>query len=210
MSGSENEIGLFEAMYTQRAIRHYTDEPVSDETVRRLIEAASKAPSGANSQRWHFLVIRDADTKRRIGEYYWQSWERAYGSRAETEPNIQTNVRSSATHLAETMADAPVLIMACIEHDGTASTMGRGSSIYPAVQNMLLAARGLGLGSVITTLHKRYEDEIKGILGIPDNVETAALLPIGFPQEGYRYGPTRRAPVEEITSWERWGGAAPA
>ncbi len=210
MPSNETEIGLFEAMYTQRAIRHYTDEPVSDELVRRLIEAASKAPSGANSQRWHFVVIREADTKRRIGEHYWQSWERAYGSQAQTEPTIQTHVRASATHLAETMADAPVLIMACIEHDGTASTMSRGSSIYPAVQNMLLAARGLGLGSVITTLHKRYEDEIKAILGIPDNVETAALLPIGFPQEGVRYGPTRRAPVDEIASWERWGGAPPA
>ena len=208
MPANENEIGLFEAIYTQRAIRHYTDEPVSDELVRKLIEAASKAPSGANSQRWHFVVIRDADAKRRIGEYYWQSWERAYGSQAETEPNIQRRVRASATHLAETMKDAPMLIMACIEHDGQASTMSRGSSIYPAVQNLLLAARGLGLGSVITTLHKRYEDEIKAILGIPDNVETAALLPIGFPLEGYRYGPTRRAPVDEITSWERWGGTA--
>ena len=76
------------------------------------------------------------------------------------------------------------------------------------MQNSLLAARGLGLGSVITTLHKRYEDEIKDILGIPENVETAALLPIGYPQEGVRYGPTRRAPVDEIASWERWGGAA--
>ena len=210
MSGTDSEIGLFEAMYTQRAIRHYTQEPVPDEIVRKLIEAASKAPSGANSQRWHFLVIRDADTKRRIGEHYWQSWEHAYGNQADTSPDIQTNVRSSATHLAETMADAPVLIMACIEHDGSPSTMSRGSSIYPAVQNLLLAARGLGLGSVITTLHKRYENEVKAILGIPDNVETAALLPIGFPQEGYRYGPTRRAPVDQITSWERWGGSPPS
>ena len=210
MSGTDSEIGLFQAMYTQRAIRHYTQEPVPDEIVRKLIEAASKAPSGANSQRWHFLVIRDTDTKRRIGEHYWQSWERAYGNQADTSPDIQTNVRSSATHLAETMAEAPVLIMACIEHDGSPGTMSRGSSIYPAVQNLLLAARGLGLGSVITTLHKRYENEIKAILDIPDNVETAALLPIGFPQEGYRYGPTRRAPVDQITSWERWGGSPPS
>ena len=92
-----------------------------------------------------------------------------------------------------------------IEHDGSPSTLGRGSSIYPAVQNLLLAARGLGLGSVSTTLHKRFEQEIKDILGIPENVETAALLPVGYPAEGVSYGPTKRAPVDEITSWERWG-----
>ena len=79
-----------------------------------------------------------------------------------------------------------------------------GSSIYPAVQNILLAARALDLGSAITTLHKRYEKEIKDLLGIPDNVETAALLPIGFIQEGYKYGPTSRAPVSEVTYWEKW------
>ena len=199
------EIGLFEAMYTQRAIRHYKPDPVPDELIRKLIEAASKAPSGANSQRWHFVVIRDAETKRRIGEYYLRSWEAAYGSQAATPPTIQPQVKASATPLAEHMLEAPVLIMACIEHDGSPSTMTRGSSIYPAVQNLLLAARGLGLGSVITTLHKSYEQEIKDILGIPGNVETAALLPIGYPAEGVGYGPTRRAPVDEITSWERWG-----
>ena len=82
--------------------------------------------------------------------------------------------------------------------------MGRGSSIYLAVQNLLLAARGLGLGSVFTSLHKRYESEVKTLLGIPDNVETAALLPIGYPAEGARYGPTRRLPVQDVTYWERW------
>ena len=98
-----------------------------------------------------------------------------------------------------------MLILACVEHDGSPGTMSRGSSIYPAVQNLLLAARGLGLGSVITSLHKQYEEEIKELLGIPQNVETAALLPVGFPVEGVRYGPTRRSPVEEVTYRERWG-----
>ena len=83
--------------------------------------------------------------------------------------------------------------------------MSRGSSIYPAVQNLLLAARGLGLGSVITSLHKGYEAEIKELLGIPNNVETAALLPIGYPADGVRYGSTRRNPVEAVTYLERWG-----
>ena len=200
------EIGLFEAMYTQRAIRQFKPDPVSDDVVRKLIEAATKAPSGGNSQPWRFLVIRDAESKRVIGEYYNRAWDAAYG--AQSTSTLQSHVRTSAANLAEHMHEVPVLIMACIQHDGSPGTMGRGSSIFPAVQNLLLAARGLGLGSVITSLHKRYEQEIKELLGIPENVETAALLPIGYPAEGVSYGPTRRSPVEEVTYPERWGSTS--
>ena len=200
-----DEIGLFEAIYSQRAIRRLRPDPVPEDTIRKLIEAATKAPSGGNSQPWKFIVIRDASTKSQISDYYLRSWEAAYGGQAANPGSLQTRVRSSADHLARNMTDAPVLIMACVQHDGSPSTMARGSSIYPAVQNLLLAARGMGLGSVITTLHRRYEAEIKSLLGIPENVETAALLPVGYPEEGDQYGPTRRAPVSEVAYWERWG-----
>jgi nitroreductase len=203
-----NEIGLFKAMHTQRAVRMFKPDPVSDEDVKLLIYSATKSPSGANSQPWKFIVIRDPELKRRIGGYYLESWEASYGTGAPVPPPIQTRIRASAAYLAEHMHEAPVLIMACIEHNGSPSTMSRGSSIYPAVQNILLAARGLGLGSVITTLHKRYEDEIKTLLGIPENVETAALLPIGHPTDEVRYGPTRRAPVDEVAFWDTWGTTA--
>lgn len=199
-----DQIGFFDAIYTQRAIRHLKPDPVPRETIERLIRAGTKAPSGGNSQGWKFIVITDPETKSAIAEYYLQAWEMAYGNQNPSPPNIQNHVRSSADYLARNMADMPVLLMACIHHDGSPSTITRGSSIYPAVQNILLAARALGLGSAITTLHKRYEKEIKDLLGIPDNVETAALLPIGFIQEGYKYGPTRRAPVSEVTYWEKW------
>ncbi|HHZ63190.1 MAG TPA: nitroreductase [Dehalococcoidia bacterium] len=199
-----DQIGFFDAIYTQRAIRHLKPDPVPRETIERLIRAGTKAPSGGNSQGWKFIVITDPETKSAIAEYYLQAWEMAYGNQNPSPPNIQSHVRSSADYLARNMADMPVLLMACIHHDGSPSTITRGSSIYPAVQNILLAARALGLGSAITTLHKRYEKEIKDLLGIPDNVETAALLPIGFIQEGYKYGPTRRAPVSEVTYWEKW------
>lgn len=199
-----DQIGFFDAIYTQRAIRHLKPDPVPRETIERLIRAGTKAPSGGNSQGWKFIVITDPEAKSAIAEYYLQAWEMAYGNQNPSPPNIQSHVRSSADYLARNMADMPVLLMACIHHDGSPSTITRGSSIYPAVQNILLAARALGLGSAITTLHKRYEKEIKDLLGIPDNVETAALLPIGFIQEGYKYGPTRRAPVSEVTYWEKW------
>ena len=200
-----DDIGLFEAIYSQRAIRYFKSDPVPDELMHKLIEAGTKAPSGGNRQGWKFLVITDPETKKKIGEYYEQGWEHAYGTANPNPPDIQSHVRRSADHLARTMGEAPVLLMACIEHDGGPSTMGRGGSIFPSVQNILLAARGLGLGSCLTSLHKRYEDEIKELVGIPENVETAALLPIGFPADNNRYGPTRRAPVEEVTYREQWG-----
>ena len=196
-------IDLFEAMYTQRAIRHFKTDPVPQEVILKLVEAATKAPSGGNSQRWKFIVIRDPELKRRISEYYKTAWDAAYGGQAAAFSG-QTRVRASSSHLSEHMHEVPVLILACVQHDGSPGTMGRGSSIYPAVQNLLLAARGLGLGSVLTTLHKQNEKEIKQLLGIPDNVETAALLPIGYPAEGARYGPTSRRPVEEVLSWDGW------
>ena len=200
-----DDVGLFEAIYSQRAIRYFKSDPVPDELIQKLIEAGTKAPSGGNRQGWKFLVITDPDTKKKIGDYYEQGWEHAYGSTAPSPGDIEPRVRRSADHLARTMAEVPVLLMACIEHDGGPSTMGRGGSIFPSVQNILLAARGLGLGSCLTSLHKRYEDEIKDLLGIPENVETAALLPIGFPAENNRYGPTRRQPVKEVAYRERWG-----
>ena len=200
------EIGLFEAMYSQRAIREFKPDPVPDELVRRLIEAATKAPSGSNRQDWRFLVIRDSETKRKIGEYYNQARSSRYGAGAPPS-NVPARRRAASDYMAEHLQDVPVLILACIQHNGGPTNMSRGGSIYPAVQNILLAARGLGLGSVITSLHKRYENEIKELLGIPEDVETAALLPIGFPAEGSRYGPTRRAPVEEVTFYDRWGNA---
>jgi nitroreductase len=200
------EIGLFEAMYSQRAIREFKPDPVPDELVRRLIEAATKAPSGSNRQDWRFLVIRDYETKRKIGEYYNQARSSRYGAGAPAS-NVPARRRAASDYMAEHLHDVPVLILACIQHNGGPTNMSRGGSIYPAVQNILLAARGLGLGSVITSLHKRYENEIKELLGIPEDVETAALLPIGFPAEGARYGPTRRAPVEEVTFYDRWGNA---
>ena len=200
------EIGLFEALYSQRALRKLKTDDVPDELISKLIESATKAPSGADRQPWRFLVIRDPETKRQIADYYLRAWEQAYpgGSVGNT---ISTGVYASADHLARNMADVPVLIMACIERSGPEATFGLGGSIFPAVQNLLLAARGLGLGCALTSLHKRYDTEIKALLGIPDNFETAALLPVGYPEDGTRYGPTRRAPVAEVSYREKWGQA---
>ena len=112
-------------------------------------------------------------------------------------------VYGAAQHLEDHIEDVPVFILACIQADP--GTMPSASSIFPAVQNILLAARGLGLGSVLATRQTRFEKEIKQLLAIPDDVATMALLPIGFPADGSRYGPTRRRPLEEVAFIDRWG-----
>ena len=205
------EISLFEAIHTQRAIRRFKDEPVSDEAVQRILEAAVRAPSGRNTQPWRFIVIRDAAIKRKIGEYYRLACEEA-GIGQEPIPGLSKKVNDSVTHLAFHMGDAPVLILACYEFASAdaigSSTLLTGSSMYPAVQNLLLAARAFGLGTSLTTVHSMFEDEIKDLLGIPSNVQTAALIPMGYPSSEERFGGSRRRPVAEVTHIDRWSDAA--
>ena len=105
------------------------------------------------------------------------------------------------------MGDAPVLILACVKSGGRGPSFTTGASIYPAVQNLMLAARALGLGTVITTIHRGREGEIKELLGIPDDVTTAALIPMGYPAEGAGFGPVRRGPTSEVTYVDRWGNS---
>ncbi len=196
------EIGLFEAMHSQRAIRYLKPDPVPDELIRKLLEAAIRAPNGANRQEWSFVVVRDPQTRKKIADLYLDAVV------SQKSPDLapdQEKIYTATKHLADHLHEVPVFIFPCHTHEFSSPDRPWGSYIYPAVQNILLAARGLGLGSVLITRHKYYEKEIKDILGIPEGVETAALLPIGYPAEGARYGPTRRRPVEEVTFHERWG-----
>ena len=201
------EIGLFEAIHTQRALRYIRPDAIPDSLVRRVLEAGTRAPSGGNQQRWRFVVIRDPETKRWIQERYRATAVPPHAPpRNEAEARTMARNDAAASHLAEHLHEVPVLILCCLQHDGSPSDINRGASIYPAVQNMLLAARGLGLASVLTTRPRRgFEREIKERLGIPANVDTAALLPLGYPAAQNRYGPTNRRAVEDVTFEEKWG-----
>jgi len=197
---------LFEAIHTQRAIRSFKSDPVPDAVIRRVLDAAIRAPSGGNRQPWIFMVLKDQQVKRSVGQLYKQGWDASYNVRLTVDPDPSlSRVYRSSQHLAMTIGEAPVLVLPCIRHDGSVSTMTRGASIYPAVQNMMLAARALGLGTVITTLHKFFEEEVKELLGIPDHVETAALIPLGYPADDVQFGGSRRRPVEEVTYTDLWG-----
>ena len=196
------EIGLFEAIDSQRAIRLYRADPVPQELIERVIEAAVRAPSSGNRQKWGFVVVRDPDLKLRIADYYRSNISARIVS---NRPPEDQRMWDETKYLADHLHEVPVLILACIEDDGRSDDFARGATIYPSVQNMLLAARGLGLGSCLTTRHRKHEAEIKEMLGIPENVHIASMLPLGFPADGAKYGPTRRRPAAEVTYYDRWG-----
>jgi nitroreductase len=176
---------------SQRAIRTFTNEAVPDDLVHQVLTAAIHGPSGSNTQPWHFIVVRDPTVKHAISEVYEEA--RAAGP------------TPSAGGARQPLAAAPVLIVACVNTPASGRAgLQTGASIYPSVQNLLLAARALGLGSVLTTLHRRRKARIHEILGIPDQIETAAIIPLGWPDRDY--GPNRRPPVAQFVMYDRWTG----
>lgn len=202
------ESNFFEVIGTQRAMRRLKPDPVPEEYIKKIIWAATRAPSGGNRQGWRWLVVTDPASKKQIQEWYNELWSKAiasgYGAGAglpEEERLSNERVMKSATYLAEHMHEVPVLIFACSLTGG--GDIVSGSSIYPAVQNLMLAARALGLGTALTTVHRGRQQEIRQLLGIPDSVETAALIPVGWPKG--KFGSGFRKPVEDVTYWERWG-----
>ena len=197
---------FFEVARTQRAMRRLKTDVIADADLWTLLETAIMAPSGGNRQPWNFIVVRDAGKKRKIGEWYLEAWNRAYGPAVRdamlAHPD-QARTFNSADYLANHLAEVPVLVIATVRKDQFAIGPTLGASIYPAVQNLMLAARALGLGTTLTTLHKFHEEEVKQLLGIPEHVETMALIPIGVPRG--RFGPASRMPVEKVVYWDGWG-----
>ncbi len=196
------QVGLFEALYSTRALRRFKPDPVPDELLYQVLDAAIRAPAGSNMQVWHFLIVRDAEKRRQIGEWYWQTWT-SYGreyvedpSRIDAlAPQMRLVVRST-DDLARHVAEVPVHLFVCGPH-------GAQGTVYPAIQNILLACRGLGLASVITGFHRQHEDKLRPLLGMPEDRTAYALLPIGWPRD--RIGPVSRRPVWKSTSLDSWG-----
>jgi len=212
------EMDLFEAIYTARAIRRFKPDPVPDEVITKVLDAAIRAPSGSNEQSWEFIVVKDATQRKKIGDVYRKGGNilmALYANRTKPPHMSQETydkLMASAMYLLDHMAEAPVLLLACLKQTPPAGpppqfppdaaaglkNMARmgGSSIYPAVQNIILACRAFGLGTVLTTIHMFYEDEVKAILGLPPEVQTYALMPIGYPRG--KFGPIKRRPVSEV------------
>ncbi len=200
---------FFEVATTQRAMRRLKPDPIPDSLIRQILDAAVCAPSGGNRQSWSFLVIRDPTMRTRLGEIYREAFGELqtipyYRDAALAPPDSPTGrLLASARHLAEHLAEAPVLIVACIATDGAKPTLATGASIYPAIQNLMLAARALGIGSCLTTVHRFREQKVRELLGVPADVETAALIPLGYPLG--KFGRPPRRPLAEVTFVDRWG-----
>ena len=203
---------FFDAVTTQRAMRRLKPDPIPEAALRQIMDAAICAPSGGNRQGWSFLVIRDAALRARLGELYRECWSELvklpyYAGAAREPADSRTGkMLASARHLGEHLGEAPVLVLACIAIDpGVSPSVTTGASIYPAVQNIMLAARALGIGSCLTTIHRYREARVKELLGIPPNVETAALIPLGYPLG--KFGRPPRLPLGQVAHADRWGQA---
>jgi len=227
------EIGLFEAIHSARSLRRLKPDPVPEDMLTKILDAAIRAPSGGNAQNWAFVVVRDPEQRRKLGAIYRKASDIAeaiYAARGRP-PHLTgrqfARMMAAGTHLWQHMGEAPVLLLPCgrppalpprealppdiAAHWGDEVAYAeriRGASIYPAVQNILLACRALGLGTVITTNHIRCEAEVKALLDIPQDVDTFALMPIGWPID--RFGPLTRRPLAEVAHADRWGTAWPA
>jgi nitroreductase len=192
---------FFEVVLGQRACRRFSDEPVDDALVERCIEAATHAPSAENRQPWEFVVVRDADRRAAIGKLTRQAWRA--GGRAHSEDRLPPKLLAEVDAGAEGgVADAPVLVVVCGNGD-TGMPVTLPSSVFPAVQNLLLAANALGLGSALTTLALLQEDELRALLHLPTAVRPMAVVPIGWPASSL--GPPRRLPVSERSHREVFG-----
>lgn len=215
---------FFAVVESQRALRRFRQDPVELHELRRVLEAATRAPSARGAEPWVFVVVRDPALRAEIGRRYRDAWDE--GERFTRATDADRDVRNAAHYermmrgaadLAHSLHEAPVLIVCGLDHarlgplaapDGSLRAPAAAyASIFPAVQNLLLAARALGLGTTLTTLHRTFETELKTLLALPDHVEVAALVPLGWPRD--RFGPTRRRPLDEVAALDRWGTALP-
>lgn len=201
---------LFHIMQTTRAMRRLKPDPVPDELILRILQAGQWAANGGANQRWRFLVIKDRSIKERVQVWYKKAFDEVVGPRyLGSEPPPGSTVgryrrqHDAVEYLTDHYHEAPVWIVACQDDGEETPTRSAGASIYPAVQNMLLTARALGLGSTLTSRHLRHEKEVEEILGLPPGVHSYAILPIGYPMGNF--GPVRRGPLADVVYQDHWG-----
>ncbi len=205
---------FFDVIHTQRSIRSFKPDPVPEEAIWRMIDAAIRAPSGSNTQPWGWLVVRDEGKKRVFADAIRSGFEEGGHLQqmrenvAKIEDSAQRRMMERAIEFFGNVDSAPVLIIPCLVNvTSPVRDMGdlfAGASIYGAVQNLMLAARAQGLGTVLTTFNIAHEDLLRREFGLPENVRPVAVVPVGYPL-GQRFGPTTRKPAETVTHWDAWG-----
>lgn len=215
VGGVDRLDAIVEVMSTCRAMRRLRPDPVPDELVRRLIAAANCAPSGRNLQRARWIVVRDPEQRQHIADLNRRASvdhataERAAGRELpHHDRERRRRMWDAVLWQSEHLHEVPVIVVAVCIMDTVEQDPGRyASSVWPGVQNLLLAARASGLGAAPTTYALALRDELEAVLGLPDRVRAQAIIPIGYPLG--RFGPVRRLPVEAVMMDDRWTGDVP-
>jgi nitroreductase len=240
MSKPESDAQLFDVMFTCRSMRRLKPDPVPEEVLLQLVDAAIHAPSSSNGQNWRFVIVRDGATKTKIRDVWkkgW-SWYKETVANADARPGEDLEARKrmqkAGDYMVDHMAEIPAIIFVCVEEDAVVAKaiqspttvtaavkhLGLGGTInllrgasgagktgimstaYPAVQNLLLAARGLGLGAVLTTPHLFSPGAYERILGLPKNVTLTAVIPVGYPMG--KFGPVKRPDPATVVRWDHY------
>ena len=204
--------GLFDTIYNCRAMRRLKTDPVPEEEILQLIEAANQAPTGSNQQGARWIVVRDPDQRKTLADLNRSAVEAYIGptsGRPTALPHQEADKRlrmlNAVLWQAEHMHEIPVLIVACYQFDdpvGDGVPSGGGGSIWPAVQNLLLAARALGLGAAPTTLGLSNPIAVRKTLNLPNDMAAYCLIPVGYPLGNF--GPVTRLLVADTVRWDRW------
>jgi nitroreductase len=201
MDHSRLSLPLGEAIFTQRSIRRFKPDPIPVEDIHLIIEAAVRAPNGGNLQLARFIVLTDRDTIRKFGALYREAWWAKRRDEGFSGPDDLPQRYAPAARLADEIVDAPCVVLALALHHGPAD------SVIPAVQNLMLSARALGIGSVPTTLHPSVMDRFHEMFGIPADVGFHFCVPLGYPRGNF--GPNVRKPTSETTFFDQWGAPPP-
>ncbi|MEM1940816.1 MAG: nitroreductase family protein [Candidatus Caldarchaeum sp.] len=201
---------VFETIYTLRSIRKFKKIPVEREKIFKLIEAATKAPNASFTEPWHFIVVQDENTKKKFTPLYAEAFRLYQSQRRIITDEIKKRLEK-AKHFAENIHEVPVMIFVLMDPSTRAVKEGflnelvlqsMYGSIFPAIQNLMLAARALGLGSVLTTLLNFYEEDVKKILRVPESIRLVAMVGVGYP--AVKFSQPRRSPVDKFLHWEKW------
>ena len=212
-------MNLYQGLMTTRAMRRFTDEPVAEDDIATMLRAAQQGPSGGNIQPWQFVVVTDEARRAELGDIYERSYQRyeaamlptVAGHRSDADAASWDRTLAASRHLAAHLGEAPVLVLVCmadismtlVDDDGPLDVGTPFASAYPAVQNLILAARARGLGAALTTVFRIEHDAVRAVCGVPDHYQVIAIVPIGHPVG--RFGRARRRRVDRVTHWEGWG-----
>ena len=209
-SAAGHQLSALEALHSTPSRRYLAPDPIPEDVLWAILDAAIRGPSGGNRQQWGWVVVTDQEIKDRVAVWYRENWEAAYGQHrerilaGEADSSMSPRGFLGAEHLAHHLEEAPVWVFPVLRHAAEAKSPRVGSSIYGAVQQLCLAARAYGIGTSLTTLYGGHEDELRELLGLPADALTMALIPMGYPSSG-RWAEPKRLPVEDVVHWDRWG-----